>query len=131
MKKIFALAFGLLLVGCGSLGGFSGKLSGAVQEGKNSVKISDLTSFEWTDLRILHPYESKTLMGTKYEQSDDKACLWVFMDAEKVVKTVSVSREDVDCIDLPSTTVQNENALFLIRDGKLKERKKFKMPTRG
>jgi len=130
MKKILVLFFGLAVVACSAGGGFSDKISKAIEEERLSVFVNDMTDFEWDDLRIFHPYESRTVFGKAFDQSDDSICLWVFAKDGVVVKEVSIAREKVECIDLPTETFSRSDARFLIKDGKLSERKKFKLPSK-
>lgn len=129
MKKIYAIISGIFLVGCMSAG-FSSRLEEAVQEERNSVNIAEITSFEWEHLRILHPYESRSLFGEKLEQKSTDDCLWVFAKADKIVERFSIARDSVECKKLPTKTFSRGETLFLIRDGALIERKKFTLPKK-
>lgn len=117
------------LMGCVQ-GGFSAKLKSLIEKERNSVNIGEITTFEWDYLRILHPYESRNLFGEKLEQKNSDACLWVFAKEDVIVERYEIAREEVECKELPTKTFSRGDSIFLIRDGKLVERKKFTLPKR-
>ena len=92
------------------------------------LNVAEITTHDWDGLRILHPYETRTLGGEKFTQNKDSVCLWVFLNDNQVVDSFEIARETVDCIDLPTETFTTSDAIFLVRSGKLKMREKFQLP---
>ena len=131
MKKAFLIVIVALLSACSVFTGFSEKLINTVKEKKNSVKISDLTDFEWNYLRIIHPYESRKIFGETLKVESDDICLWAFADTDSIIKKFEIPRKKVECKNLPNKTYSRGETLFLIRDGGLQERKKFEAPVRS
>lgn len=116
--------FCLALVGCNSKS-YQASIIKKLDQAPSVINIFELTGQNWTDLRILKPYQSKQFFGQKLEQASDSACLWVFTDNEKVLESFEVSRDTADCLDLPNKTYSRSETIFLLREGKLQERKKI------
>jgi hypothetical protein len=122
--SILLLCTSFVIVGCGSKS-YEASISKKLAQQPSVLNVFELTGADWTDLRILKPYQSKQFFGEKFEQSNDGACLWVFTDNEKVVESFEILRNTADCLDLPNKTYTRGQTIFLLRDGKLQERKKI------
>lgn len=125
--KIFGLVtiVSIALVGCGSKS-YQASILKKLDQEPSVVNVFELTGQDWTDLRILKPYQSKQFFGQKLEQNTDNACLWVFTDHQKIVESFEVPRKTADCLDLPNKTYTRSETIFLLKEGKLKERKIIK-----
>ena len=97
-----------------------------------TLSLGEIISYDWEYIRFIRPYQIKKMYGQTLNQKDDTACQWVILGKEKktqtdsVLEIFSIQRETLDCTNLPDKTFGRNDAIFLIRDGQLKERKKFK-----
>jgi hypothetical protein len=96
-----------------------------------TLSLGEIVSYDWEYLRFIRPYQTKKIHGQTLSQPNNKACQWVILGKnseakEVILETFSIDRATLDCIDLPDKVFGKSDTIFLVRDGKLKERKKFK-----
>lgn len=127
MKKLWILAFGMVLFGCG--GNNQEIIEKKIENNTGVLNLLEIKEVEWSGLRFIRPYQRRQILGEEFNQQTNENCLWVFLGKDKVVESFEISREKADCIDLPDKVFTPEESIFLLRDGKLEERKRFKKST--
>ncbi|MCK5460754.1 hypothetical protein KAI58_02115 [Candidatus Gracilibacteria bacterium] len=123
MKKLLILSVCILLVGCG---GIQSKVEEKIEAGGVINLFEEDIDQDWKGLRILKPYQKKNILGQSFEQKDDQNCLWVFLGREKIIESFPISRSVADCLKLPETLYQPNEAIFILKNGELKIREEFK-----
>lgn len=123
MKKLLLGFVGLALAGCGA--STKSNIETKLENNPHNINIIELSTTQWSGLRIIHPYQKQVIAGDTFDNPNDTACTWVFFNDNGVVESFNLSRSTVDCIDLPDEVFEPSDTIFLVKKGKLQMRKKF------
>lgn len=144
MKKILLLSFALVLLSACSMTSLKQKVKNVlpkpstekivrekIENNAQTLSLGEIIAYDWEYVRFIRPYQTKKIYGETFKQSDDSACQWVVLGKNKdgedaILEEFTIEREVVDCVALPEKTFSKGDSIFLVRDGQLKERKKFR-----
>jgi hypothetical protein len=124
LKKLLVLSLGITLIGCGDSA--RQKIETKLEQNATNLNLIELGPTGWTSMRFIHPYKKANIAGQEFNNENNKACIWVFSNNEKVLESFEISREKIDCIELEDKIFSKNKAVFIIKKGLLQERKSFK-----
>lgn len=144
MKKYLILTLVIFLLPACSLGGVKQKIKSVLPQpsteklirekianNTQTLSLGEIIAYDWEYVRFIRPYQTKKIYGQTFAQPDDTVCQWVILgkddtQTDAVLESFSIERDVIDCVKLPDETFGKSDAIFLVRDGELQERKKFK-----
>jgi hypothetical protein len=144
MKKLIILSLALVTLSACSFSQIKQKINNVmpkpstedvvrekISTNAQTLSLGEIIDYDWEYVRFIRPYQTKKIYGETFAQVDDKACQWVVLGKDSagedsILENFSIERKTIDCVDLPEKTFGKSDSIFLVRDGKLQERKKFK-----